>query len=410
MLDVRSILVSGVLVDVICTLVVVVLWRQNRTRFEGLSCWAANYLLQTLGLFLIVLRDAIPDWASIVLANAFVITGVFLGLVGLEAFTGRKGRHGHNLALAGFFLAAQLYLTYVQPCLYLRSANIALTLLLLCAQCAWLTLFKVGPAMRPVTRFLGLAFSAYCLLFLARALSVLLIRETPSAYFNSGLVESVFMLGTQMAFVLLTYAFVLMVNLRLVLQLQKQEEKYSKTFHAAPSGVLLTRLADGRLIEANDWFQRHSGYSHQELIGRTTLSLELWNDPSSRTTMVKKLLADGRLAEQEVVFRNKAGQEWFGLMSAEIIDLNGEACILSCMNDITERKRAEQERERLISEREKALSEIKVLSGLLPICAACKKIRDEQGSWHPLETYMHTHSQAQFSHGLCPDCEHRLYP
>jgi len=57
-----------------------------------------------------------------------------------------------------------------------------------------------------------------------------------------------------------------------------------------------------------------------------------------------------------------------------------------------------------ISELEKASSEIKILKGLLPICATCKKIRDEQGTWNNLESYIDRHSEAQFSHGICPDC------
>ena len=68
------------------------------------------------------------------------------------------------------------------------------------------------------------------------------------------------------------------------------------------------------------------------------------------------------------------------------------------------------ERERLINELEKALSEVKTLSGLLPICAGCKRIRDDKGYWNQIEAYIHEHSEAQFSHSLCPDCVKRLYP
>jgi hypothetical protein len=56
------------------------------------------------------------------------------------------------------------------------------------------------------------------------------------------------------------------------------------------------------------------------------------------------------------------------------------------------------------------LEEVKLLNGLLPICASCKKIESERGDWLPLEGYLQTHSQARFSHGLCPDCLRKLYP
>ena len=72
--------------------------------------------------------------------------------------------------------------------------------------------------------------------------------------------------------------------------------------------------------------------------------------------------------------------------------------------------RATKERERLIADLEKALNEVKRLSGLLPICASCKKIRNEEGRWQPIEVYIHEHSEADFSHSICPECARVLYP
>lgn len=70
----------------------------------------------------------------------------------------------------------------------------------------------------------------------------------------------------------------------------------------------------------------------------------------------------------------------------------------------------EKERERLHHELEEALANVKVLRGLLPICASCKKIRDDKGYWNHLEVYIRDHSEADFTHGICPDCMKKLYP
>ena len=72
--------------------------------------------------------------------------------------------------------------------------------------------------------------------------------------------------------------------------------------------------------------------------------------------------------------------------------------------------RAAKERDQLIDALEKALLKVKKLSGLLPICASCKKIRDEENRWHPIEEYIHTRSEADFTHGICPQCAPKLYP
>ncbi len=74
------------------------------------------------------------------------------------------------------------------------------------------------------------------------------------------------------------------------------------------------------------------------------------------------------------------------------------------------KKLAEEAKTKLIADLEKALSEIKTLSGFIPICAACKKIRDDQGYWQAVEVYIRDRTDAQFSHGICPDCARKLYP
>jgi Na+/melibiose symporter-like transporter len=78
--------------------------------------------------------------------------------------------------------------------------------------------------------------------------------------------------------------------------------------------------------------------------------------------------------------------------------------------EIEERKQAQLEKDTLIDELKDALNKVKTLSGLLPICASCKKIRDDLGYWNQIETYIRERSEATFSHGICPDCARELYP
>lgn len=78
--------------------------------------------------------------------------------------------------------------------------------------------------------------------------------------------------------------------------------------------------------------------------------------------------------------------------------------------DITKEKDAIVEKEKLIAKLEKALSEVKMLSGMLPICSSCKRIRDDNGYWKQIESYIKEHSDAEFTHGMCPECARKLYP
>jgi PAS domain S-box-containing protein len=78
--------------------------------------------------------------------------------------------------------------------------------------------------------------------------------------------------------------------------------------------------------------------------------------------------------------------------------------------DITDRKQIEEERERLVLELRRAIEQVKTLSGIVPICSGCKKIRDDQGYWEQVEAYVARHTEARFSHGICPDCVKRFFP
>ena len=100
-----------------------------------------------------------------------------------------------------------------------------------------------------------------------------------------------------------------------------------------------------------------------------------------------------------------------GVTMSAIRDSAGRVIgISSIAYDITERKKIETERNELIAHLNETLSKVKTLSGLLPICASCKNIRDDRGYWQKLEIFVREHSEAEFSHSICPDCMRLLYP
>jgi uncharacterized paraquat-inducible protein A len=83
--------------------------------------------------------------------------------------------------------------------------------------------------------------------------------------------------------------------------------------------------------------------------------------------------------------------------------------IMGLASVVTERKGVEANLEKLVLELQGALGRIKTLKGLLPICSACKKIRDDKGYWNHIENYIRHHSEADFTHGICPSCAEKLY-
>ncbi|MCA1766325.1 MAG: HAMP domain-containing protein [Desulfobulbaceae bacterium] len=108
--------------------------------------------------------------------------------------------------------------------------------------------------------------------------------------------------------------------------------------------------------------------------------------------------------------QNNVTGQWWHMNDRAIEWIDGRIVRLQVATDITERKKTEEERERLIAQLEEALAKIKTLSGFLPICSSCKMIRDDKGYWNQIESYIRDHSEAEFSHGICPECAKKLYP
>ena len=120
---------------------------------------------------------------------------------------------------------------------------------------------------------------------------------------------------------------------------------------------------------------------------------------------------DGLIHTNEMRTSVPNGSSYFEVTASPLRDATGEIIAgIEVVRNVDQRKRMEQERENLIQDLQEALANIKTLRGFLPICAACKKIRDDTGYWNQIESYIRDHSEAEFSHSICPDCAKKLYP
>jgi PAS domain S-box-containing protein/putative nucleotidyltransferase with HDIG domain len=122
--------------------------------------------------------------------------------------------------------------------------------------------------------------------------------------------------------------------------LRTSEEKFSKAFYISPDAVGISRLDDGSFVEVNHGFTEMSGYTPEEVVGKSGLTLEIWINSSERKTFYRHLLKYGAIDNFEFTFRRKDGALRFGNISARQIEIRGEKHVIAISRDITETKLA----------------------------------------------------------------------
>lgn len=171
--------------------------------------------------------------------------------------------------------------------------------------------------------------------------------------------------------------------------------------------------SDETIIYMSPSCERITGYAPAAFDQDSTLLRKLLHpdDVAAYDQHRHEATAQKKSSEMEFrIIRPDGAIRWIAHTCQPVYDGQGKFTGTRGSNrDITTRKASEQERERLISELKDALANVKALSGMLPICAACKKIRDDKGYWSQVEIYISAHSEAEFSHGICPDCAKRIY-
>jgi PAS domain S-box-containing protein len=166
---------------------------------------------------------------------------------------------------------------------------------------------------------------------------------------------------------------------------------------------------EGNILRVNPVVRERLGYSSEELTGASFLKVHAPDRREEAWAIINDMLS-GRASACHIPVITKDGN----LIPVETKVIRGRwddrDVLFGLSRDITERKRSELERERLIAELQKALDEIKTLKGYIPICSYCKKIRDDKGYWEQLEKYISDHTDALFSHSICPSCLKTYFP
>jgi len=203
-------------------------------------------------------------------------------------------------------------------------------------------------------------------------------------------------------------------------QRKLQEDLYESEAHLSriekelgDKYIFFSRTIAGQFIHVSSGAKNLFGLDESDVVGKHWTEVLPWSPETLETSKeVARLFETGELqtSTDEMQLTGHEGSRFLRVDQYVVDCGDSQRKVEGVVQDVTQSKKEREEREALILELEGALSEVKQLSGLLPICSYCKKIRDDKGYWTQLESYIHKHSEAEFSHGICEDCVTKHFP
>lgn len=358
MIDMRTVIFSYAISNAVCMVVVALLWIRNRRHFTGLGLWFADFVMQFFMVLLVPTRGVLPDVVSIVLANTLGITGSILLLIGLGHFVNKRSSQWHNYILLAVFIYVHAYFTFIQPSLLIRVINFSAALILVLLQGAWLTMWGVEPGLRQTTRGVGYVFLLVCLVAVVRVI-VDLNLDPGNEFLNSGLYDTLYVLANQMLFIVLTFSLFLMVNRRLVTEMELDlahrktteealivSQKLAEKLYESVPAALVTVNAEGRITRVNSQAEAMFGYTHGELLNQ---SLDVLIPHSLRVRHKEhsiRYYSNPRLKPMserpEISAIRKNGHEFPAEIGLNPFQVDEETFVTADIHDITERKQMNQ--------------------------------------------------------------------
>jgi len=195
---------------------------------------------------------------------------------------------------------------------------------------------------------------------------------------------------------------------RFAIERKRGEQAHARLaaiFESSQDAIIGMTL-DGAIVSWNPAAERIFGYKLEEVSGRSISMFAPGDAPDEMPLILEWLKRGDPIKDFETVRRTKDGRlVQLAVSVSPVKSSNGKTVAASIIaRDIEERVRGEKERDILLRQLQASLAEVQMLTGLLPICASCKKVRDDQGYWTQVEIYVHDRTNAEFTHGICPEC------
>jgi diguanylate cyclase (GGDEF)-like protein/PAS domain S-box-containing protein len=338
--DIQTLAILLSFTNIIQVIVLLIHYRLNRQR-NGLGWWTLGLALGALSFALnSVGGDGLPGKLADVGTNALFISCIALIHTGIQRFFGQREKSAWLLALCILTTFLSAYFTFSVNDSVLRRVIISLAVASLCFYTAWF-LFRVPMRTEKATaHFLMLVFILTGIFFVVRAASPL-FEHNLADIINPNLIQISTYLVMLAATTFWTFGLIEMVNQRLIGETRDARQRSESLLAVSPDSLLVTRLLDGKIVEVNEVFCLQSGFSREEVLGKTTIMVGMWKLPAERHRLMLELQENGSVANFESIFLRKDGSEYLGLLTLRTFMLDETPHLVSILHDITDRKRIE---------------------------------------------------------------------
>jgi len=339
-LDVPTIAFISCLTSLTQFIALFVQYRVNKT-YQGIGWWLLGSSLTAIGVIFLLLISVRSLLILAMIANPLIILGQIFIYVGIIRFLDKKE---NKWALTSIFVLFNLfyyYFMFFENSISARTLVIAAVLTLILFISAY-RLFPVRDKLiSSSARFTAIVFLAYACF---SALRFLYVSMSPNiqSYYDVTTALSISFLFPLLASLLWTFGFIIMLNQRLNADMRVEKEKLQMFFNASPDAEVISRLSDGSIVDVNGGFLTMSGYQRAELIGNTTIEVNIWHNGADRDSFINELQENGSCENKECVFQRKDGSLLTGSISAKVITIQSVPHILSVVHDITQKKQAEE--------------------------------------------------------------------
>ena len=323
---------------------VAVFYQQYKTNksYQGIGWWLMWSIAEVAGFSGILLRG-IPSIESIamIIQNSGIFLGTIFIYIGMMRFLDKKVNLRIIFSISTIFIIGIAYFVYVDDNAFMRYMIFNVAVAGASLLTAYVLFVHKMPSITTSANFNVIIFLGHGGVFTYRA--VMFLSGAPvDDFFRPTFFNYIPVLDALIVSLLLTYGFIIMINQRSNAEAREAKENLELTFNTSPDAVLVTRLLDGYFVNINDGFTELTGYTRAEVLGKSTLDINLWKNQADRQKLVTAMNEKGVCDNLEAVFQRKDGSQLTGIMYAKIITMQGLPYIISVTRDITERKRTEE--------------------------------------------------------------------